>query len=70
MSRHNDSQREPGAGPITLAGKSVESLDGLLEGPQPAELALIANYPTSDPISLRRNRRDRKRAVRERQSGR
>jgi hypothetical protein len=45
------------------------TLRGLLEGPQPAELALVANFPTTDPISLRRNRRDRKRAVRERQSG-
>ena len=45
------------------------TLAGLLQGPRPAELALIANYPTSDPISLRRNRRDRKREVRERQSG-
>jgi 4-amino-4-deoxy-L-arabinose transferase-like glycosyltransferase len=45
------------------------TLQGLLEGPRPAELALIANYPTQDPISLRRNRRDRRRAVRERQSG-
>lgn len=45
------------------------TLEGLLRGPRPAELALIANYPTTDPISLRRNRRDRKRAVRERQSG-
>jgi hypothetical protein len=44
------------------------TLRGLLEGPRPAQLTLIANYPTSDPISLRRNRRDRKREVRERQS--
>jgi 4-amino-4-deoxy-L-arabinose transferase-like glycosyltransferase len=46
------------------------TLRGLLAGPEPAELALIANYPTRDPISLRRNRRDRRRAVQERQAAR
>jgi len=46
------------------------TLRGLLAGPEPAELALIANYPTRDPVSLRRNRRDRRRAVQERQAAR
>ena len=46
------------------------TLRGLLAGQKPAELALIANYPTRDPISLRRNRKDRRRAVQERQSTR
>jgi 4-amino-4-deoxy-L-arabinose transferase-like glycosyltransferase len=45
------------------------TLQGLIDGARPSELALLANYPTADPISQRRNRKDRRRAVQERQAG-
>jgi 4-amino-4-deoxy-L-arabinose transferase-like glycosyltransferase len=44
---------------------SVLTLRGLLAGVRPAELTLVANYATTDPVAETRRKRERKRALRD-----
>ena len=52
------------AGAYDYLPATALTLRGLLIAPQgPATFSMIANFPTQDPESLRRNRDDRRRAI-------
>ena len=54
------------AGAYDYLPATALTLRGLLIAPQgPATFSMIANFPTQDPESLRRNRDDRRRAIKE-----
>lgn len=43
---------------------TVLTLEGLLRTPAPERLSLLANYPTRDPVAIRKAKKERKRALR------
>ena len=54
------------AGSYDYLPATALTLRGLVIAPQgPASFSMIANFPTEDPESIRRNRADRRRAIKE-----